>query len=360
MKQILVVILLFSFAVGMITVGLKTVGSEFGFSFNPYQSMTPRNGMLMVSTDGGNTWNKTATTAGSGTFIAYDIEYYLEGEQLVMLAATNEGLYGSTDNGLTWSPVAADVVLGSVSDVAINPSSRRATIMVAGRSANGYGAIFRSGNGGETFQQTYTTPTTSERVVGIIFDAGNASRVVALTNEGSLLTSLDSGFSWGTNTIGGNGEFSQLIRYPHEPNTLFALSSTGLYKSSNRGTSWRSLDAELSVYPGATNVHTISVSPISESMYLGTDHGILRSSNRGESFQEIPFLVAADTLPTTALASDPTNDSRIYAGVRQQIYQSTDGGRSWKVVAIEGASYTMNFLSINLANPQVLYAGFSN
>lgn len=360
MKQILVVILLFSFAVGMITVGLKTVGPELGFSFNPYQDLTPRSGMLMVSTDGGNTWNKTQATTGSGSFIAYDIEYYLEGEQMVMLAATNEGLYGSTDNGLTWSSVAADTLQGGVSDIAINPSSRRATIMVAGRNAAGYGAIFRSGNGGETFQQTYTTPTTSERVVGIIFDTGNASRIVALTNEGSVLTSLDSGFSWGTNLIEGNGAFRQLVRYPHEPNTLFALSETGLYKSSNRGVTWKPLQDALSVYPGATNVHAIAVSATSESMYLGTDHGILRSSNRGESFQEVPFLVAADTLPTTALASDPTNDSRIYAGVRQQIYQTTDGGRSWKVAAVEGASYTMNFLSINPANPQVLYAGFSN
>ncbi|MEX0916511.1 MAG: hypothetical protein WDZ44_00155 [Candidatus Spechtbacterales bacterium] len=361
MKQILAIILLFSFATGIITVGFKAVAPQLGISFGPYASIAPKNGSLMISTDGGVTWNKTETIAGSNSFVTYDIEYYLEGDQLVILAATSAGMLGSTDNGVTWSPLASNTIQGTVYDIAINSSPRRATIIVAGQNSSGYGAIFRSGNGGETFQQTYTTPSSGERVVGAIFDAGNSSRVVALTDNGSLITSLDSGFSWGTTLVGeGTGGFRELVRYPHEPNTLFAVSSSGLFKSSNRGTTWRSLQNELSQYPGATNINAIAVSPVAESMYLGTDYGILRSTNRGDSFQEIPFLVPASTIPTTAFATDPSSDSRAYAGVYQQMYETTDGGRSWQVAAVEGASYTMTFLSVNPTNTQILYAGFSN
>ena len=361
MKQILAVIFIFSFATGIITVGFKTVAPQLGISFSPYTSLAPRNGALMISTDGGVTWNNTIIKSGSSSFVTYDIEYYLEGDQLIMLAGTSNGMLGSTDNGVTWSHVASETIQGAVYDIAINSSPRRATIVVAGQNSNGYGAIFRSGNGGETFQQTYTTPTSGTRVVGAIFDAGNSSRVVALTDEGSLITSLDSGFSWGTTLIGeGSGGFRQLVRYPHEPNTLFALSASGLYKSANRGTSWRLLDNELSQYPGATTINAITVSPVAESMYLGTNYGILRSTNRGDSFQEVPFLVPANTIPTTAFATDPSSDSRAYAGVRQQIYETTDGGRSWQVATVEGASYTMTFLSVNPTNTQIVYAGFSN
>lgn len=360
MKQILLVILLFSFATGLITVVFKTFAPELGISFNPYESITPRNGMLMISTDGGTSWNQVVTMGGSSSFVTYDIEYYLEGEQLVLLAATSAGMYGSTDNGVTWSHLASDTIQGAVYDIAINPSPRRATIIVAGQGSNGYGAIFRSGNGGQTFQQTYTTSQSGERVAGVLFDAGNASRVVGLTSEGTVLTSLDSGFSWGTNIIEGASDFHTLVRYPHEPNTLFAVSTAGLYKSSNRGTTWRSLQGELSGYSGGNNINAIAVSPVAESVYLGTDYGILRSTNRGDSFQEVPFLVPANTVPTTAFAADPSSDSRAYAGVRQQIYKTTDGGRSWQVAAVEGASYTMSFLSINPVNTQIVYAGFSN
>lgn len=363
MRQILVVLILFSFAVGILTVGLKTVAPSFGLeglglSFPQVGTMTPQSGDLWVSSDGGSEWTQARTQNAATSFVINDLEYYVEGEELIMLAASNDGVYGSRDNGLTWSRLFEEWIDGPAYDIAINPSPRRAVILVAGRASNGFGAIFRSGNGGESFQQTYLTPTTSDAVVGVAFDLGNSSRVLGLTRQGIVLASNDSGFSWGTDTLA-EGTFRKLVTYPHEPNTFFALAQRGLYKSSNRGTTWRAIDSLQQDY-GVSEIHSISVSPVAETVYLGTDYGLLRSTNRGESFEPLPFLVPVNTVAVTAVAADPRNDARVWVGVDGQLYRTTDGGRSWQVEAIEGAPGTIRLLSVNPTNLQVLYAGFYN
>ncbi|HEX9669353.1 MAG TPA: hypothetical protein VGC93_07690, partial [Thermoanaerobaculia bacterium] len=153
----------------------------------------------------------------------------------IVYAATQDGLFRTTDAGASWVRVGGDPGRQVVVAVAIDPRSPR--IVYAARFA---GALSRSEDGGATWTGSDDGP----RGVWSIAIDPTRSRTVYVTAEGGPFKSTDRGATWAP-IRGGlppGLPAGTIFLDPRRPTTLFlAISSYqgGLFRSTDGGVTWR-------------------------------------------------------------------------------------------------------------------------
>ena len=146
---------------------------------------------------------------------------------------------------------------------------------------------------------------------------------------------------------------------PLAATTLYAGTDSGLYKSSNGGDSWSVISSGIP-FP---SIQAVAVDPAqSGTLYaanfynrLTGEGGIYKSTNGGKSW--IPILTGF----FGSIVIDPGNPSTLYAG-RRTVFQgptgtvvkSTDGGASWFALPITG---DVQAVVLDPLDPARLYAG---
>lgn len=118
-----------------------------------------------------------------------------------------------------------------------------------------------------------------------------------------------------------------------------------LFRSSDGGNNWKSISA------GINNmVESIVIDPVKpKNIYVGTSSNVFRSDNRGDSWK-----INSGWINCYSLAIDPKNTQTIYAGYYGSIYKSNNGGNNW-------TKYTSNLenicqdLVVDPLQPQNLY-----
>ena len=116
--------------------------------------------------------------------------------------------------------------------------------------------------------------------------------------------------------------------------------------------------------PEAANVYAITVHPSSpDVVYLGTNHGLFRSSDRGERWERLNL--SEGRTEVWSVLVHPGNPRILYAGTSPVgVYKSEDGGETWRRLpgAVQPDRVKMEFtcrvmrLSADPARPDELYA----
>lgn len=139
------------------------------------------------STDGGGTWEPTGLAGTRVSTINVKFMAMSPGNSQIILAATNKGLYRTSDGGVTWLVVRS----GNYSDVAFRPGDGN-TVFAAN-----YAEVFRSTDAGVNWQQVTTFGSTvrqirlstsaadPEYVAIALFKSGSVNEMYASTNRGS-------------------------------------------------------------------------------------------------------------------------------------------------------------------------------
>ena len=375
MKQIAIVIIIFSCAIGIITVALKQASSVvdteslLGIDLGGDDSDSQRvqSFDLFVSTDKGNEFEPARHFSNSPdiqnkprfTHKVNDIEYFVDlyGNSIVLIA-TDAGIFASTDQGIQWEEVFQDYIRGPVYDIAIDDTKSVASLVIAGTNGHGEGAIFVSVSGGSSFLESFVTAQRDDPVMSVVYDEYNKNTVYAITKNGLFLTSADSGHSWDSRQATAiAGAVDRMVLYPHRnvrSTTLFVVAEDGLYRSTTSGETWQSLNNGLVAYPEATTIHDIHISEEFSPLYIGTDYGLLVSNNAGNSFQQVSFLVPYGTEPVTAVAIHPRDSAIIYAGIGKKVYVTENGGQSWRVHTVPNGTDTMDFIFVHPFNSSVI------
>lgn len=248
---------------------------------------------VMKSFDGGATWQ--LSNIGMGTRIVGRLIMHPQDSQ-TLLAATNGGLYKSTDSGHNWIVKQG----GDFKEVVFKPNDPS----VVYASANG--RFYRSTDTGETFQLISSgLPIGARGVVGV--SAANPEMVYLLLTTGSeflgLYQSTDAGLnfsvrsttpnimSWGCN--GGDGGQAwydlDIAVDPLNENVLFA-GGVNCFKSSDGGITWQISShwwGDCSVPAVHADLHILEYSPLDGRLYAGNDGGIYWTANGGTNWQEI-------------------------------------------------------------------------
>ena len=357
-------------------------------------------GGVYKSTDGGVTWSNT--TASIHTGWATDIEMDPANSSILYAGLTQDtvnpatnGLYETTNGGVTWTQLAGGLptnsAVGASIRVVVAPSSPQTVYATVFESADGLPHRFASIDGGTTWTALPGLPTDEEDRywhIMLSVDPSN-SQVIYVNGDHTVYVSTNGGSSWillnnSEDPVGGyfddsgdfvltgdhgiyrvpsvnytnyifynkqgnlsTSEFYTLTLDPTNPNIAYGLVQDQFAANKYTGYPvWNSTgqitgggDSE-----GAGETGKIVVDPTSPNkLYRYTpadsDNFILSSTDGGASWTEtgtgIPTTLAGFGLAYAsqkAFVMDPTNSQRMLVGTNQ-IYETTNGSGSWTAIS---------------------------
>ena len=106
----------------------------------------------------------------------------------------------------------------------------------------------------------------------------------------------------------------------------------GVFRQTVGNGGWQRLTNGL---PEGAEAHAITVHPDHpDTVYIGTTKGAFRSTNRGDTWQQLNLPGEADIW---SICIHPTNPNVVYAGATPPaVYRSDDGGTTWRKTADPG------------------------
>lgn len=245
------------------------------------------------STDGGQSWEPW-NTGISGYVVGRLLMH--PANNMIIFAATNGGLYRTSNGGATWTLVHS----GDFKDVVFKPNNP--DIVYAAANGN----FYRSQNGGLSFTQiTSGLPGSSRSAIAVSPDNPNFVYVI-LTNGDSfkgLYKSTDAGLnfntqsttpnimSWGCNG-GDGGQAWYDLDIACDPNNADIIFAGGVncFKSVTSGTIWNISShwwGDCSVPAVHADLHVLEYNPLNDRLYAGNDGGVYYTDNGGASWIEI-------------------------------------------------------------------------
>jgi photosystem II stability/assembly factor-like uncharacterized protein len=146
--------------------------------------------------------------------------------------------------------------------------------------------------------------------------------------------------------------------HPKKPNILYIATNEYIYKSRDTGKTWENISGGMS----HSRVISMAIDPASPAIvYAGTKgDAVYKSYDGGQRW--VPQKTGLDDVTITSVVNDlvfdPTNSSRLFAATTLGVFESVDGGDSWKK-RMEGMKEILMVVSLTIdqSRPNVMYAG---
>ena len=299
--------------------------------------------------------------------------------QLGPLAIANGQTYGG----------ARVIVTGRVTGIAVDPANANTIYVAAAR-----GGVWKTGDGGVTW--TPTSDNAASLAIGALAIAPSAPLTLyAGTGEGNIyyyritypessinesyngsgiLKSTDGAATWTTQgaTAFTGACFYRIAVHPTDPNTAFAASNVGLFRTKDGGATWVKLTQGLPAISAAVIAATDVVFDPSTpaTVYVAFwGSGIYKTTNAAAvkpSWTKLAGGLPAASLGRISIGISATAPLRVYALIADSgdtlmgLYASPDGGSTWSAIAAAAAvvslygAYTAN-VAVDVSTPDVVY-----
>jgi photosystem II stability/assembly factor-like uncharacterized protein len=304
------------------------------------------------------------------------------------IGVNNGGVWKTNDFGRTWKPIFDDQPTGSVGDIVVAPSNPNVIYVGSGEGLQrpdlcvGDG-IYKSTDGGKTW--TNTGLKDAQQIGGLAIDPTNENRVFVAAlghpyganEERGVYRTTDGGKTW--EKVLYKDENTGAIQVTIDPNNPMIVyadlwagrqgpwengawngSESGLFKSTDGGTTWKKLTKGLpTTEQGLTRIGFCIAPSNSSRLYASVDAGkyggIYRSDDAGENWQ----LMDADQrlwsrgTDFAEVKADPKNADIVYSA-NVVTWKSIDGGKTW--AAFRGAPGGDDYhrIWINPDNPNII------
>ena len=255
----------------------------------------------------------------------------------IYLGAPAGGIWKSTNNGSTWTPLTDELPQIGVSGIAVDYSNSNVIYIATGDKDAGDSysvGVYKSTDGGVTWNPTGTMGGSNPSRAGdIVIHPTNNQILWCATNNGIYKTT-NAGTSW-TQVQSGNFSQGNIRLKPGDPNTVYAVSNNRFFRSTDSGTTFSMITTGL---PANSGRLLLDVTP------ANANYIYILSATTGNGFQGIYRSIDGGTTFTArntttdvfesnqawydlALAVSSTNAEEIYTGCLN-VWKSTSGGTS--------------------------------
>lgn len=295
------------------------------------------------------------------------------------------GLYKSSDGGASWQVLAANTFrLGAIAGILIDPANSNFVLVCArnGRLLNGgttgdnIGGVYRSTDGGQSFQLVFNSFCTDLVAVPSNFNILYTSATGIGANNG-LYRSTDRGqsFTRVEGTVSGADITRLAIGVSRAGSRVYIGGEKGgdvvLQRSLDGGTTWSPPTLTPKPEGGEGEALTYCESQCDYDNAIGVDPfnanvvwlggiGLFRSGDAMESFTRVG---ANNTgggplhVDHHVLAYHPTVQGLVYNANDGGIYRSTDGGATWASIGGTLATIQSYHVALHPTDPNILYTG---
>ena len=233
------------------------------------------------------------------------------------IGVNNGGVWKTTDYGHTWFPIFDDQPTGSIGDVAVAPSNPNVIYVASGEGLQrpdlsvGMG-MYKSTDAGKTW--AFLGLKEGQQIGGISVDPSNENRV-----------------------------FAAVLGHPYGPNT-----ERGVYRTTDGGKTWERVlykdenTGAVQVTIDPANPNTVYADlwaarqgPWENGEWQGPESGLYKSTDGGTSWQKLTngLPTVAQGLGRIGFCIAPSEPNRLYATVDAPelggVYRSNDAGATW-------------------------------
>jgi len=271
-------------------------------------------------------------------------------EQRLFVGAPSGGIWRSVNGGQDWTPLIDDLPQIGVSGIAIDPNNSNTMYIATGDDdagdAPGVG-VWKSTDGGDSWAATGLNQNNSPARMNDIYVHPTNSNILWVATTSGVFKTSNAGTSW-TNTLTGN--IRDIKVKPNDPSTLYAVTSNRFYKSTNGGDSFFLSSTGLPLNSGRL---VIDVTPANSNLVYVVSattnngyQGIYKSTDSGDSFTQkantTNIFESTQAWYDLAFAVSDTNENELYVGVLN-IWKSSNGGDSFTKINqwnVRNAAYT--------------------
>ena len=193
-------------------------------------------------------------------------------------------------------------------------------------------------------------------VFSLTADPSQPGVLYAMAGPAGVFKSTDRGASWRNVLV--VHALGNVAVDPVRPSVLYATSYPGMvWKSGDGGAHWTLISRGRGLPPASSiGVALVTVDPARRTrVYLTSSSGVWRSLNGGASWQLANEGLAQESVQSFLAVRKPVGTA--FAGTGRGLYRTTDGGDSWKLS--QGLpTDSVGWLAASEADPQTVYVQF--
>jgi photosystem II stability/assembly factor-like uncharacterized protein len=305
------------------------------------------------STDSGKTWQVKDTTKQTPTVTDWDvirIEIDPTNSNIIYAGLKDGGIVKTEDGGDTWN--FTNFVSGRPYAIEIDPGNNK--VIYASGIWQKRGKMFKTEDQGATWKEIYTSPVDGPFITSSAMDKNDTQTLYIGNTDSQILKSTDGGSSW-VNIYKANASISKIFLDKSDSNIVYVLTITGsLYRSRDAGQTFEDITSKI----GGSGILTIAIDPgISQGVYAAGTGGMFRSKDAGDNWEKVNPLNDSGKYPITAIAINPQNSREIIYATSQAAYKSEDSGASWTPYQFTSGKY-IDIIKYDPTNPSLVYVGF--
>ncbi len=284
---------------------------------------------LYRSPCGGRAWKKSDEGLNDAVCLAIAVSSNFAQDQTVFVATETNGIFRSQDGGRTWQACNEGLTYISreaaeaVNCLWLHPDLAQNPICIAGL---GDGRLFRSLDGGDNWTCVLESQVPTFSLAE--FDG----RLYAGVSDQGLFYSTDDGATWQSDETLTALPFTRFVS-DGEVNLFAYGPQVGLWRSGDKGQNWDQLSVvarpagRATRLPEEESLLSFSVSPDATCLLAGTTSTLLKSTDRGQTWQDVQSGLAVTAMGYSA---NFAQDGHVWVGTEQgQMFASTDSGQTW-------------------------------
>ena len=275
---------------------------------------------LIVSTNRGQDW-EPAISGLTDTQVT-DLAFHPDDPEIMYLGTAGGNIFHSSDGGASW--IYASRPLEYVATLAVNPFGDH-EVWVS--SLNAYGApcaLLKSANADLTAWTTME-PVPGEPMCAVDIEFAPTISGTVFIAHGRGYKTTDGGATWVPfgGDVGQRGDIHDIALHPTVSDTIYLAGYIyGVHKTTDGGASWQVVNQGLTaMFP--EQLVTVPGQPEVVYARFRFQPDVFKSTRGGATWQRLSI-----TAPQSILV-DPSDPTRVYVGVTERVYVSTDSGATW-------------------------------